>query len=577
MSRSWTAIVLLVIAAPLASAQDVPERLLSGDSQIYIRWDGTDRHQDAYKQTALNKVMQGDLGQLLTSMLTDEKQQHLIKLAHTLGSHGLVVGIELRKIDPPEMQLIAVLPDAKTQWMPLFGTLNWVADEIGAPLKEMEVQKRTVYQIPVPNGPMKVAFWKEGKEAVLIVGTDSAADVVKRWDSKATRLTDHPLYKKVEAFKEFKSALRGFVDVAALVKLAGTASPDVGKVLTQLGLDSFKDLTFHYGFDGTATRSVVILEVPGPRKGLARLVGGEPFTLKDLPAMPNDMSGFTALRFDALALWDGSIELIQKLMPPGELDRFKRDLAQINDVLGVNLSNDIIGSLGTLMVTYASPTDGAHVFGQTLALQVKDAKKLEKSLDTALDNLAKASGGQMQVKQRNYRGTTLKQIYVRDRHFWIVPSFALTREWLVIGLYPQPVQGFILRSTGELPAWTPSASVKDSLAKVPAKYNSLSMDDPRTGIGQMLSLAPLAYGLLKSEFGRRGEFPLDLSGVPHQQELTRHLFPSISVASDDGKTWRMETIGSMPLPPGMGRVDAGALLGLGGIAAFGFYIERNFN
>src|SRR5262249_18081800 len=125
MSRHLTAAVVLLIVPQLAHAQEAPERLLPPNSQIYLRWDGLEKHQATFDKTAVARLFTGDLSEAITGLLADKKQYHLLRLGRALGNQGLLVGVELRGIQPPDAQLVAVLPSAKTQWDALFGALTW--------------------------------------------------------------------------------------------------------------------------------------------------------------------------------------------------------------------------------------------------------------------------------------------------------------------------------------------------------------------------------------------------------------------------------------------------------------------
>src|SRR4029077_2772790 len=156
-----------------------------------------------------------------------------------------------------------------------------------------------------------------------------------------------------------------------------------------------------------------------------------------------------------------------------------------------DIRNDLLGSLGSLLVTYASPPEGPVFFGQTVLLQVKDPKKLQTALEMTVQGLGKLSRANVQLKQRTYHGVKLNTVQVRERGFFVAPTWAIHKDWLVLAVYPQPVQGYVLRAGGELPAWKPSATLKASLDKLPSKVTLLSVTDPRPGVNTLLSLAPL--------------------------------------------------------------------------------------
>lgn len=565
MNRHLVAGALLLLAAPLAQAQEAPERLLSANTHVYFRWDGTAGHQAAFDKSALGQVFQGDTGKLLASYLTEVKADYLLKLLRATAAEGVVVGIEVLHVDadnPPSVQLTIILPNAKTQWEPLFGTLTWMADQSGVDLKEMEVQKRTVYYFK--GGPPTLAFWKEGNDAVLVFAGGDTAAAVKRVLATTPRLTSSPLLKKVQDFKEFKTSARGFVDVPGLTKLIGKVDAQAPPVLEALGLNGIKDVTFHSGFDGAATRTVVLAELPGPRKGLARLAGGAPLKLGDLPLLPADLIGFTALRMDAGALFDGAIEMLEKALPPNEAQLIKPGIDTANQALGIDIRKDLIGSLGSVVVSCAAPPDGALIFGQTLLVQVKDEKQFGEAFDKTLKSLAVIANGKMRLKQRDYRGVKLNTIYIGERGFPFMPTYAVHKGWLVLGMTPQPVQGHVLRVNGDLPAWKPGADVQAALAKLPAEHNLISVSDPRPVFKLALSAAPLFGQGIFSEMMRNREvveFPL----TPNADEFIKPLFPNVAVAVDDGKTWRLESRSSLDMPFGLGRLETGSIFMLMGV------------
>ena len=67
----------------------------------------------------------------------------------------------------------------------------------------------------------------------------------------------------------------------------------------------------------------------------------------------------------------------------------------LDEALGVDLRKDLLDSLGDKVVFYDSPSEGPLSLGQTVMLKVKDAKKLQDSLDQAVKGLGKALGADL--------------------------------------------------------------------------------------------------------------------------------------------------------------------------------------
>jgi hypothetical protein len=107
------------------------------------------------------------------------------------------------------------------------------------------------------------------------------------------------------------------------------------------------------------------------------------------------------------------------------------------------------------------------------------------------------------------------------------------------------VQAFVQRSKGGLAVWKPSPLVKESLDKLPKEFISISYTDPRPSLKQLMSIAPLIAGAVSS-FNPALNF--EVGSLPATPEVTKHLFPNLSVTSDDGKTLRQHSLDSLSLP-----------------------------
>jgi hypothetical protein len=586
MSRRLGIAFVLLLAPSLGQAQEAPERLLSSTTQVYVRWDGFESHRGAYEKTALGKMLQGDTGkflagvtnqlkddlgplltvqQLLGGLSPDRLQKMLAdaneapKLLDALGQHGLVVGVEVRGLEPPAGQVTMVLPNGGGEQSPLFGTLRLAAVLSQVAPKELKVGTRTVHHVQA--GPVSLAWWSEGKDGVVVLGTDPPEAVLKRLDAQNGRLPDNPLFQKVQAFRGFETALRGFVNVAAVNQIAQVhGNREVGRLITNLGLDSIRDLTLYSGFDGEAERGLLEMNIPGPRKGLLGLASSKPFRLANLPPLPPDCNSFAATRFSLEALYDTGLEVAEtaaRIFAPTEVTAVKKAVQQAEAALGIKFREDLLAPLGDLLVQYDSPAEGPLSFGQTFLYRVKDATKLQETVDKVLKALATLTGTDIRVSKKTYRGVELREVHVRQQGFIFVPTYTIHNGWLVLSYYPQAVQGYVLRATGELPAWKPGPNVAAALDKLPPEFLSVSVADPRPTLKQLLALAPLVASAVKS-FLPGTKF--DVGSLPNAHEATRHLFPNVSIVSSTGDTLRMETRASLMLPFELNGLDSYALV-----------------
>jgi hypothetical protein len=604
-TRYGLAVLLLLALAPpraRAQAEQTPEQLLPAGAQVYLRWDGIAAHRADYARTALGKTLQGDTGTFVTGLFSQiqdgvgslltieqllsgvppEKLQQLqkdaaaaSKLPGLIGQNGFALAVEVRSLETPQGSVTLVLPGLGDAPAPAFGALRLVAHLAKAPLKEQKIDGRAVTSLAAPG--VTVAWWAEGKHVVLRAGTDSPEALVKAVAGKGERLTGNPLYKRVTAFKTFRTNARAYVDLASFVKLAGTAAPakaPKGKdkeapeapspkavvgLLRELGLDGLKSVVAYSGFDGEAERGLVEADMPGPRKGLLSLFKGKAFTLADVPPLPPDVVSWSVTNLDLAGLYDAGLkaaEAVVRVIAPDAAGAVPEYVKKANALLGVDLRKDLLGALGDRFATYTAPSDGPLFFGQTVLLKVKDAAKLEAGLDQLVKGLAKLAGADVRVRKRTYRGVLLREVIVRQQGFFFRPTYALHEGWLVVSAFPQPVQGYVGRAKGELRAWKPSERVKESLGRLPAEFVSVTYSDPRPGLKQLLSIAPIIGGLVDS---LNPDLNFDVGSIPGAQEATRHLFPNLSVSTDDGRTVRLESRAALPLPFDLTGIDTYSL------------------
>jgi hypothetical protein len=184
-------------------------------------------------------------------------------------------------------------------------------------------------------------------------------------------------------------------------------------------------------------------------------------------------------------------------------------------------------------------------------IKVKDGKKLEAGLESLFKALGNLPGVNMTLHKKSYRGVDMHHVEIAGQGNFTSPAFAVHKGWLAIANYPQPIKGFILRSAGELPAWQADKELSQRLAKLPKEFTGIAVSDPRPALRFLLSATPAGLSLLNSISQFAPDFrltPFDVNLVPNAHEATRHLFPNITITTDDGKTIRSDTRASLALP-----------------------------
>jgi len=589
MMRRFGLVLLLLAVPTYVSAQEkAAEDLLPATTQVYLRWDGTSAHREAFDKTALGKILKGEGGKFIDSALAQlqetltaaltlqeligggvapeelQKMQkeaaHISKLPTMLADNGFLMGIEIRSTNPPSGQVTLIVPGGGEKPEPITGLLRLVSMIAKMEIKENKTKTGTFYSMVLGEG-VTLGWWTEGKNLVLIATTEKVEDAAtKMRDGKHERLTTNPLYKKVKNFKDFAQTARAYIDIAALTKLAATVHPDAPKIIDLLGLEAVTAITFVSGFEDVAERGLMEIETKGDRKGLMSVLGGKPFKLSDLPPMPSDVVTFSMTSFDLGNFYDTALSVakaIAKIIDPNAADEIEKAFKQADEVLGIDIRKDLLGSLGDRFVTYTAPSDGLFSLGQVFMVKVKDADRLRDSLDTAIKAAGKAAMTDVTIKKKKYHDVILHEVHVKAEGFVFLPTYAIHKDWIIFAYFPQPVQAAILRSKGDLEAWKPDEMSKQSLEKLPRDFISLSMSDPTPATKLLMSVLPLGARALNSF---QPDIQLDVGALPPSQVITKHLFPNVSVATDDGKTLKYHTRSSLALPADVTSLETQFLL-----------------
>ena len=208
--------------------------------------------------------------------------------------------------------------------------------------------------------------------------------------------------------------------------------------------------------------------------------------------------------------------------------------------------------MGDQIVGYTTPSEGPLTLGQVILIKVKDGDKVKEGIEQIVKAVSRLLGSDVMLKKRTYRGVELRELRIKQQGFFLVPTYAITKDWLCIALFPQPVHGFIARTNGDMPGWKPSPKVRALLDEMPREAVSISYSDPRPSIKQILSMGPTIGGLITS---LNPETSFEIGTIPNAQEATQYLFPNVSVATADDKGVRLESRSSLPLPFDVSGVD----------------------
>jgi hypothetical protein len=459
------------------------------------------------------------------------------------------------------VRLTVVFPEGGTQphRENIQGVFHLAAELAEAKVRTRQYQGRTISELG--EGKSYMAWWVEGPHLVLVAGRDPVAATLAVIDGRRPNLTSHPLLQSLNRFHDYETDIRGFVDVRSIVEWAG--APAHGDswltgltekllrsfLLREIGLTGVKGLTFHMGFEKQFQRSTVAVETAQPkwRTGLLRLVSGPlDFRTEQMPPMPPDVSTIGVYHLD----WRELDRLLRHYVHLYEVSaalsegRWPKAI-DLEKLIGFDIRKELLDHLEPTVLTYAANSEGPWICGWTVAVKVKDEAKIlggMARLGRFLRSVDKTYA-KLEFQKRTYRG---KDFYVLNGYPSLPVTVSVHKGWLIMGMLPQPVMGWLLRSDGKYKAWSWPAWTRDVIrTRKGSRLINMSMNDPRPYLDFGLSWLPTLASIIKAA-DDEGSF--DISKIPHPQAMSDELFPNLSATYDDGDALRWESYFSVDMP-----------------------------
>lgn len=570
--------------AQARAKQAEPLALVPASTVLLFQGTGDAINEDAWRKTAAYEAFRkSGLLDSLSAMVReaieqvpDERSHAVIEILQFVSEHGLTASVGLPPGDGPAIPYLTVIAhDAG----PHGGVLNQFVELLDPNTEVLEdtVSGRMVSRFLIPETPgVEVGWWAEGEHLVLTVGISAVDAAIAVAEGSSPNFAATPVGKKIAAKPDFDRT--GFVcfdfsklrDRFGVIPLPGAENKTVASVIESLGLDAFNHVLMQTGYRGRSLWNVVDIDAPGPRKGLLGLASSDAtMTLNDLPPLPVNQVGFFAQSLSLVEAYDKTLELVKAIAafaPPEASESIDQAIEQLPELLGCDLRDDVLASLGTLQCIYSDPNQGVFSGEYALVLQVKDAAKLHGAIDKILENIAEKFPALSATSiRREKHGVKLLTVQVGGGVF--NPTFLLDKKWLCIGTSPQAVESFGLRLKGELPAWKPDAETAEVLAFVPKKFSSISVSFPRQSIRGLVSAVPLLVGLAQTGLSQAnilGEVPpIKLStqavDLPPAEVVVKPLFPNVAWCVVDETGIHMTTRSSAPAIPLVGGADTSTI------------------
>lgn len=385
-------------------------------------------------------------------------------------------------------------------------------------VSDVQIANRTFHRVNLSEDAPAVTWGLAGNYLVFGIG-DGALDALlqRARSAEPAWLTSA---KTNLAVPRVSSLM--YVNVNKIVDIAMTASgdPNAQRVVSALGFDKLGAMVIVNGLDdqGCVMRSELSFE--GAPTGILTLLDSQPLNPQDLALIAKGSPAALVFKLDGAKVYDLVLDLSRQFNASDDLTD---GLEMLRQRTGIALRDDVLAALGDTWRIYAPPGPAGLTTGWTIAVKVRDRKKLERVQEIlvalAQQELGRAGEGAPTIQSSQVAGHTVHSLVLGQPGFSAAPSWCITDDELFVTVTLQELER-ILAKNRPTESLAEHAGVQ-KLFQADAGLLSLAYLDTRQIAETLLPLAPLGLRLATGQ-----QLP-STAGLPPQEAILPHLQPSL--------------------------------------------------
>ncbi|MCP4590715.1 MAG: hypothetical protein GY842_08220 [bacterium] len=594
--RGWGFTLGLCAASVLLSLSSVHAAELADimppETVLYLEWSGADDVRQAHADTAMGKLLaEPEMQRFATELRRGidrlmipgkggaELQQIAMGLQigrpilQHLWHHRLalsLVGAESTDLGPSFTAVLAIElgDDGNGLVTAIQGLVNMVTMQ--TPKQTETVEAYTFQRIDLPFLP-PIRYGKVDDVFLVTLGADVHLKVLSIKQGTAPSLATNAGFKAARnklGTRADNTALTLHLDLeyareqAKPFLLGHTGSeefpPPLGAILEELGVNRITTLTYVSQFAQGGFRNATFIAASGEAKGVLTLLDAKPLTDEDLYAIPADAPFFSVGNLELARAYDKVVR-IAGVFAPERVTQFHELFEQYTEL---KLREDVIARFDDGWALFDSPSRGGLWFtGFTLVIEATDAEAFMNMLARIVE-LVRQEVGEEKLLLKTWKTETHTVHYasIPIGPVPVAPAWGAHGNRVVVALYPQMVAQTLEQMASPDVAKRCILANRDFAAgrqRLPAELWSVSYVDTKAGAEDLYKLflpaatagfsAATAYGV-----------PLDVTTIPTQDVMTRHLFGDVRGAARDEDGILMVSHGPLPLPiPSLGSGGGG--------------------
>jgi len=336
---------------------------------------------------------------------------------------------------------------------------------------------------------------------------------------------------------------------SAVLQLPGLppdATALVCAILEKLGLDSMRQAAICGGFHDKGAEDAAFISFDGQPRGLFRVFRDKQVPAELLESVPRDAAAFDVVALDHAAGYEVLLDTVGDIAVTQDTDaekvKIRSHIEQMQAASGLDFAEELRACLGDFTLSYSFlPQSGGLLTGLAatpdfaILIQVRDAERLSRLIEAVVNGLPRET---LQITEVQYKEHTIVVIPVAVKPaaaiaipIQLAVAYCVTDEWLIVSMQSLSIKNALSRLENPGPSVTERAGFRKALEALPDDYVSISYSDTKRSFaysyGMIVPMLYLSGGMIAAQL----DMPFDFSALPDVNEVSRHLFPTVSTVS----------------------------------------------
>jgi len=390
-----------------------------------------------YLQHVDQRLHQSVLEGIASQGVGEEHVEGAFRLLDHLHSHAgsfYISAVHSSREELPEMFGGLVMRVDDDDIEPIATTLAAFLQLVPEPLRStVKVGHRQFSLVEFGNRAPPISWGIDQNYLVVGIGAGEAEKIIERlngsvpvWLQEAKKRVATP---RPASFVHLD--VRNLLDTIRSAMQPADAATFAG-MLEAFGLDAVESFSYGGGLDDQGTVSRGLLKLSGDPRGMLTLMDCEPLVAADFQRISSKSPVALVFQLNLAAALTALLDSLEhEKAPQDALDtarQLRLQLEMMRHALGIDMLDDLLGSIGDTGRVFAQPGPQALTGGWTLSVDLVDAARFSKMHDQLLAAFRQQtrSGGPLRVVSGQNEQVTFHSAHMDG--FPLVPTWCIYRD-----------------------------------------------------------------------------------------------------------------------------------------------------